>query len=291
MLTVLLGVLGTAFSGYVLICLLGYVVQERFVFQTRPRLDRDPGLFGWEFKEVLLPVNGELTHGWFIPLEGARGALLFSHGNAGNIADRLESISLLRDLGFSVLAYDYGGYGRSTGRPSEKRCYADIEAMWRYLLEAESIPEKKIVLFGRSLGGGATAHLAAHTLPAAVVLESTFLSLPEAAQDAYPLFPCGLILRHRFPNRENVKSIRVPLLVVHSRGDRVVLFRHGEGLFRAGNEPKRFLEISGPHRNGFVLSKERYFEGWEAFLAPILPREKSSSSSSGEGGAEKSEVL
>jgi uncharacterized protein len=250
-----------------------YFFQRRIIFKTTCELHRDPSQFHWAFEEVLLPVNGEHTHGWFIPLENARGWVLFSHGNAGNIADRLESIGLLRELGFSVLAYDYGGYGKSTGKCSEQRCYADIEAMWRYLSVERGVPPDQIVLFGRSLGGGATAHLAAQVKPAAVILESTFLSLPEAAQEAFPWFPIRYVIRHRFPNRDNVRQCQAPLLIIHSRQDSVVAFHHGEGLFNAAREPKTFLEIQGDHNVGFVDSQIDYRKGWEDFLAPILPRD------------------
>lgn len=257
---------------YIALIVLGYCFQERLIFQTTRELYRDPSHYQWPFEEVLLPVGEHVTHGWFLPLTKPRGAVLFSHGNAGNIADRLESIGLLRSLGFSVLAYDYGGYGKSTGKPSEQRCYADIEAMWRYLTQARAIPPEKIVLFGRSLGGGATAHLAARVKPAAVVLESTFTSMPEAAHAAFPWFPAKWIVRHQFPNAENVKKISAPLLIVHSRQDDVIPFRHGETLFRNTNEPKTFLEISGVHNNGFVTSETLYRQGWEDFLAPLLPK-------------------
>lgn len=268
----ILNVLLVCLGFYAFLMVLGYVFQGKMIFQTTRDLYRDPGFYGWTFEDVLLPVNGETTHGWFIPLENARGTLLFSHGNAGNIADRLESIGLLRSLGFSVLAYDYGGYGRSTGKPSEKRCYADIEAMWKHLTATRAIPGEKIVLFGRSLGGGATAHLAARVKPAAVILESTFLSMPEAAQDAFPWSLAKWIVRHRFPSAENVKKISVPVMIVHSRQDRTVPFRHGKGLFAEANEPKVFLEITGDHNDGFVVSETVYRKGWEEFLAPMLPR-------------------
>lgn len=261
-----------ALAIYITLIILGYFFQERLIFQTTRELYRDPSHYQWPFEEILLPVGEHVTHGWFLPLTNARGVVLFSHGNAGNIADRLESIGLLRSFGFSVLAYDYGGYGKSTGKPSEQRCYTDIEAMWRYLTEALGISPDKIVLFGRSLGGGATAHLAARVKPAAVVLESTFISMPEAAQAAFPWFPARWIVHHYFPNAENVKMISAPLMIVHSRQDDIIPFRHGETLFKNANEPKTFLEIFGVHNEGFVLSEDIYRQGVEDFLAPILPK-------------------
>lgn len=255
-------------GGVILIRLL----QHWIIFPATREIYRTPADFGWEYEELLLDVGNERTHGWFIPLENARGVILFSHGNAGNIADRLESIELLRRLGFSVMAYDYGGYGRSTGRVSEERCYADIRAVWRELTETRGVPPERIVLFGRSLGGAVTADLAREVQPAAVVLESTFLSVPDMAREIFPFLPARWIVSIRFANKDKVADIHAPLLIVHSPDDRVIPYRHGKELFARSRAPKRFLEIRGDHNEGFALSMDAYLQGWEDFLAPILPR-------------------
>jgi len=251
---------------------LAFLLQSWIIFPATRDIYRDPSAYRWAFEELMLPVDGETTHGWFVPLENARGVALFSHGNAGNIADRLESIGLLRSFGFSVLAYDYGGYGKSTGRSSEQRSCQDIRAMWRWLTEEKGIPPKKILLFGRSLGGGATAHLAREVEPAAVILESAFLSTVDVAHDKFPWLPARLILRHVFANKDKVADIKSPLLVIHSPDDSIIPYRHGKELFERATEPKQFLEIHGDHNEGFVLSEPIYRKGWEEFLAPILPR-------------------
>ncbi len=252
-----------------------YFFQDALIFPRTREIYRTPAdaPFQWEYEDVYVTVDGEKTHGWFIPLEDARGYVLFSHGNAGNIADRLESIQLLRRLGFSVLAYDYGGYGRSEGRPSEKRVYADVEAMWRYLTETRGIAPEEIVVFGRSLGGAAAAHLAAHTEPAAVVLESTFTSIPDVVR-SIPLLGWVLApgVRHTLPSIQKVPHIRAPLLIIHSEDDNIIPYAHGRRLYDAATPPKEFLDIQGDHNEGFVVSMPQYLDGWERFLAPLLPR-------------------
>ena len=258
-------------AGLAIFLLCAYWAQTFLIFPATRAIYRTPAShpFNWEYEEFFVEVRGERTHGWFIPLENARATVLFSHGNAGNIADRLESIQLLRRLGFSVVAYDYGGYGKSTGRPSEKRVYADIEAVWVYVTEERGLAPGEIVLFGRSLGGAATAHLASRVRPKAVVLESTFTSIPDVVRD----MPLGRILargiRHRFPNLERMPHIRVPLLIVHSPDDTLIPFKHGKALFENANPPKEFLEIRGDHNDGFVLSMDIYLAGWEQFLASL----------------------
>ncbi len=251
---------------------MAYLFQDRILFPATRELDRDPNTFDWRYDEVLLPVGEDWTHGWFVPLENARGVVLFSHGNAGNLADRLESIGSLRSLGFSVMAYDYGGYGKSTGKPSEARLYADIRAVWRYLTEERDFSPRDIVLFGRSLGGGPTADLAAEVRPAAVVLESTFTSVPDVANDIFRLLPLGWVVRHHFDNKTKVPLIESPLMIVHSPDDTLIPCKHGRALFERAGEPKRFLELRGDHNDGFVLSAPVYTQGLESFLEHILPR-------------------
>lgn len=247
-------------------------IVNPIVFPATRDIYRDPGAFGWAFEDLYLAVGDERTHAWHIPLENARGTALFSHGNAGNMADRLESVGLLRRLGFSVLVYDYGGYGNSTGGVGEARCYADIRAAWAYLTQTRGIPPSEIVLFGRSLGGAVTADLAQEVTPAAVVLESTFLSIPDVAREMISVVPLYRLLRIRFASKDKVGKISAPVLFVHSPEDDMIPYRHGRELFARAPEPKRFLEIHGPHNDGFVSSMDVYVKGWEEFLAPILPR-------------------
>ena len=240
--------------------------QRKLIFPASREMVRDPGDFDWAFEEIRLPVDGEETHAWYLPLERPRGVVLFSHGNAGNLSGRLESIGLLRSFGFSVLAYDYGGYGYSTGKASEARCYADIRAMWDFLIRTKHIPESQIVLFGRSLGSAPTADLAQTVKPGAVVLESAFLSVPDVAKEMPIVGRLTWLIRHRFENKVKVGKITSPLLVIHSPDDEVIPCAQGRQLFELANEPKTFLEIRGDHNLGFVVSEPVYRPGWEAFL-------------------------
>lgn len=254
------------------LALLLYLIQGRILFPASANLYRNPANSGWAFDDVVLDVGGEKTHGWYIPLEEARGVALFSHGNAGNIADRVESIGLLRSLGLSVLAYDYGGYGKSTGKPSETRIEADALAMWHHLVDTRGFAPEEILLFGRSLGAAATLGLATKVQPAAVVAESAFTSTPDVAAYHYPYFPVRWCLRHQFRNIEKIGGIHCPILIIHGREDTLIPFAHGEALFERANAPKTFLEIHGDHNDGFVLSIDAYRAAWEKFLDEVLPK-------------------
>ncbi len=256
---------------YLAIVAVFYFAQGSMLFQADRNMVADPSAYNWPYESVLLDVNGKKTHGWFMPLENARGVVLFSHGNAGNISGRLESMGLLRSMGFSVLAYDYGGYGNSTGRASEKRCYADARAMWNWLTETKKVPADKILLFGRSLGGAVTCDLATEVTPRAVVIESTFLSVPEVAATVFPWLPVRLLAAYRFANVNKIANIHVPLLMAHSQDDEMIPYAHGLKLFGLANEPKTFIEIHGDHNMGFVTSKDIYLAGWKKFIDPLFP--------------------
>jgi uncharacterized protein len=250
---------------------IGCVFQRPMIFPATQQVERTPGHFNWDYEERILSVEGKETLLWHIPLKNARGTALFSHGNGGNIGDRLESIGLLRSFGFSVVCYDYGGYGISTGKPSEKRCYADIRAVWEWMTETQGVPPEEILLFGRSLGGAVTADLAEEVQPGAIILESTFRSTIAVAKDIYPLLPAQWFLIHRFKTEDKIGSFRAPVLIVHSPEDDIIAYHHGTTLFEKAAEPKAFLEIHGSHNEGFALSKDIYRAGWEAFLEPLFP--------------------
>ena len=257
---------------YLAIVALMFFLQDRLLFFPAAEILRTPADAGWAYDDLQLKVGEETTNAWYVPAEGTRrGYLLFSHGNAGNIGDRLDSISIFRRLGLDVVIYDFGGYGRSTGTPSESRCYDDIRSVWRYLIEDRGASAEEIVLFGRSLGAGPTCQLATEVSPGAVILESPFRSVPEMAHGLYPWLPVRLLARTRLDNEAKIANIEAPLLVIHSVDDDIIPFAHGERLFELANEPKRFLEIHGDHNSGFLDSGALYVDGLREFLVEVLP--------------------
>ncbi len=247
-----------------------HFAQTSLIFHSDRELTRTPDSLGWPYEDVTIPVGNHTTHGWFIPVKPERGVVLYCHGNDGNMATHLGAVRICRDLGFSVLLFDYGGFGASTGHPSEKRSYADAEAMWRWLTGTRQVSPGQIVVWGTSFGGGTAAELATRTKPAAVVLESTYLSIPKAAFRDYPWFPTFLV-RHRFDNERKMDRLTSPLLVIHSLDDELYPFEHGQRLYELANSPKQFLEIRGDHCGGTMVSAKVYRKGVEQFLTPLLP--------------------
>jgi fermentation-respiration switch protein FrsA (DUF1100 family) len=258
--------------GYLALLGAVYLGQSWVMFPDGQFTDRTPTdpPFGWRYEDLYLSVDHETTHAWHIPVENAPAVVLFSHGNGGSIPDWLEAVQVFHDMGLSVLIYDYGGYGTSTGRASEERCYADIRAAWRYLTEEQGVPPNRIALFGRSLGGAVAAQLATEITPGAVILESTFLSVPRLAGEKLPVLPMNWLMRNRFDTAGKVSQIKAPILIVHSPDDTLIPYHHGRDLFDLANEPKQFLQIRGDHNEGWLISGDLYLKGLAGFLAPLF---------------------
>jgi fermentation-respiration switch protein FrsA (DUF1100 family) len=254
---------------YAVVLLLVFLFQSRLIYfpQMGRELAGTPLAAGLDFSEIKLTTSdGETLHGWWVPARQARGAVLIFHGNAGNISHRLEYLAMFNRLGYASLIVDYRGFGLSTGTPSEAGTYRDAQAAWRYLIELQHLRARDVVLFGESLGGGVATWLAQREGPRALILASTFTSVPDLGAQVYPWLPVRLLSRTDYGNLERIRQIAVPVLIAHSREDDIIPFSHGEALFAAANPPKRFLELHGGHNDGFVFTRDEWVREVGAFL-------------------------
>lgn len=255
---------------YCAVVALAYFAQSRLVFYPNlmgRALSSDPTHIGLAFEDVNVTTEDGLSiHGWFIPADAPRGTVLFCHGNAGNIAHRLDSIQIFHQLRLNVLIFDYRGYGLSEGTPGEAGTYLDARAMWSHLTQERGVAPGDVILFGRSLGGAVAAELATRTTPGALVVESAFTSVPDLASKHYWFLPVRWLSRILYPTESFLSQVTVPTLIVHSREDEIVPFEHGQALYRAAGERKSMLEIRGNHNDGFVLSREAYTQGLDGFI-------------------------
>jgi fermentation-respiration switch protein FrsA (DUF1100 family) len=222
----------------------------------------------------LLSADGTRIHAWWCPVEGAKGAILYCHGNAGNLSHRAGSITALQQvLHESVLIFDYPGYGKSGGRPSEAGCYAAADAAYDWLMEKQKILPKDILLYGGSLGGGVAVDLASRKPHRALILLKTFTSTPDVARKMYPWLPVRWLMRNRFDNLGKIHLCKQPVFIGHGTTDRVVPFEQGQRLFAAANEPKGFFPMPGVDHNDpvtgdFFIALRKFLAGAEAIAAP-----------------------
>ena len=245
-----------------------YLQQSSMIFFPYATLDQTPAEWGLVYEDVFLDTeDGVRLHGWYIPRHGSKQALLFFHGNAGNISHRGASVEIFHRLGLNVFIFDYRGYGKSQGKPDEKGLYKDARAAWRYLSKERGFDQEKIILFGRSLGGAVAAKLAAEIQPGGLILESTFSSAKDVANAVFPVLSRLIFLRYDFDTAAHVRRVACPVLVLHSPDDEIIPFRLGEKVFQAANEPKSFVKMRGDHNSGILMSQPDYERALGAFVS------------------------
>ena len=221
---------------------------------------------GLQFEDAwFASADGTHLHGWYVPHEHPRATVLYCHGNAGNLSGWADVLRILHDrVGVAVMIFDYRGYGRSEGKPSEEGVLADARAARAWLARRAKIAENQIVLMGRSLGGGVAVDLAAADGARALVLESTFTSLPDVAQTMFPLLPVRLVMQTKFNSAAKIANYHGPLLQSHGTADRLIPYRIGCKLFDAANQPKQFVPIPGGDHND--PQTEEFYRVLSAFL-------------------------
>ncbi len=259
-------------ASYGLVLVVVYLMQGRMLYLSSVpgrALTMTPADARMDYEDVSIETaDGVTLHGWFIAGRSAR-VLLFFHGNAGNISHRLDSIRQFRNLELSVFIIDYRGYGESGGRTTESGIYRDADAAWRYLIETRGVRPNDVVIFGRSLGGSVAARLAAQQNPLALIVESSFTSVPDIAQELYPWLPARWLSRLSHATRDYVREVSCPVLVVHSRDDEIIPFHHGQAIYAAAAEPRTLLTLRGSHDDAFLRDENSYIEGLWTFLTGV----------------------
>jgi hypothetical protein len=256
---------------YVGVCLVMFLSQGSYIYFPEKGILATPGTFGMAFEDVRLHTqDGESLGAWWVPAENARGALVLCHGNAGNISNRLDKIDFFHGLGLSVLAFDYRGYGTSTGEPSEAGTYLDVESAVQFVHAARGFPFDRILLYGESLGGAVAIEAATRREPGGLIVESSFSSARAMAKHYYPWLPTRLLLRIRYDSLSKVPGIRCPKLFMHSHDDDIVPYRIGRALFEAAAEPRAFVHLRGGHNDGGMLVTPGARESVGLFVDEVL---------------------
>lgn len=254
--------------GYLVLVSFVYLRQGKMLYYPIKDISETPGNIGLNFEDIVLTTKDNITiSAWYIPAENERGVVLFCHGNAGNISHRLDSISIFHELGLSVFIFDYRGYGKSSGHPTEEGTYIDAEAAWDYLVNARGYQPERILLFGQSLGSAIAAETALRRKAKALIIESGFTSVPDLGARLFPYLPVKIISRFRYSTIDKVRNISIPKLFIHSPQDEIIPFKYGLTLFKNATEPKEFLQIQGDHNDGFLLTGRPYKEGLDRFIS------------------------
>ena len=216
----------------------------------------DPSPFGLEVEDVWFEAeDGVALHGWWIPHRRAHGTLLFCHGNSGSIANHIGVLRLLKRLRLNIFAFDYRGYGRSEGRPSERGLYRDARAAWDVLVDELKVSPAEIIFFGHSLGGAVAIDAALHRSAAGLIVQSSFTDLSEASRAVLPVPGVGWVTKNQFLSIDKVPELRLPKLFIHGTEDGTIPVELGRRLYEAADSPKEMFEVpraghNDVHRHG-----------------------------------------
>lgn len=290
-LTVVVAVFAIA---YLSTCLLLILRQRHLIYRPAVELSLQPDDpdFNLPYENVWIPIpNSQVQlHGWWIPApthqEGSAilpneprnvltspKVMLYLCGVGRNMGDYnyLARVSAFRQLGFSVLVFDYRGYGLSEGDfPNELQVYQDSQAAWNYLRHMHQIPPEQILIYGESLGGAIALDLALrHPEAGGLIIQSSFTSMAEAIRHRkfFQIFPVGLLLTERFDSLSKVRSLRVPVLFLHGSADSVVPSKMSQQLYDAAPEPKQLFVISGAdHVRIYQPGEQSYLRAIQRFV-------------------------
>jgi len=247
----------------------GCGLENRLIFHPTTEILRTPREVGLDYQDhYFTTADNVRLHGWFIPHPQASATMIWFHGNAGNISDRVDNIRLLHDkTRIGIFIFDYRGYGRSPGRSSEATTYLDGEAAMEFVRSQLKVEGKNLVIFGRSLGAAVAAEMASRHDSRAVILESPFVSIREMAKAILPALPIGSLLSAKFDVIDKVGKITAPLLVLHGDQDEIIPFDQGQRVYAAAREPKQFYRIKGAgHNDTFVTGGDAYYERLRQFI-------------------------
>ncbi len=249
-------------------------ILNQYMFYPEKPLWRTPADVGLPYENIWLhTADGVRLHGWLIPHIEAPATILFFHGNAGNIADRLDNARLLYEAGWQVFLLDYRGFGQSEGSPSEQGTYHDARATWEW---ADAELGGPLVLFGRSLGGAVAIWLAAQpdVSPAALLVENTFTRGRDLARHLLSIPWVAYLLPDFYPSLDRIKHITCPKLIIHGTEDELIPVEHGRRLYAAAPPPKElFIVPEGHHNDTYLVGGEAYFKRLSAFINSAMSEE------------------
>jgi fermentation-respiration switch protein FrsA (DUF1100 family) len=256
--------------GLILAPVVGYGLLRWFewrqVYHPRAEHAARGGDLGVPWEEARLrAADGVTLDAWFFSTSPRARVALVCHGNGGNISHRLGLYAALRDVGLNVLAFDYRGYGRSAGRPSEEGTYRDAEAAYAWLRQ-RGFAATNILVYGESLGGGVATELALREPVGGLILQSTFTSIPDVGAGLFPWLPVRTLATIHYDNRAKLPRVRVPVLVMHSPEDSLIPFAHAQQLFAAANPPKLFRPLVGDHNDTRLAGAQGVTEILREFL-------------------------
>lgn len=224
--------------------------QKLFGPARAPEGAVDAEALGVEVEDHFFTADpGVELHAWWIPHRRAVGTMLYCHGSSGNLDHHVDVLAALQQLQANLFAFDYRGYGRSTGSPTEAGLFRDARAAWDHLVHRIGVPPGEIILFGHSLGGAVAIDCALDRQAAGLVVQSSFTQVRDMARASYPSLPLHLVARNQFRSIDKVSRLELPKLFIHGGSDERVSPSLGRRLYEAAAEPKELYLVPGAGHN------------------------------------------
>jgi len=242
---------------YGLLCGVIYFFQENLIFLPTTLSQEHSFVMDFPFEEVTLKAaDGALLNGLRFKVENSKGTVLYFHGNAGDLQRWGPLTSFFVEMNYAVIVMDYRGYGKSTGKKSMEKLYADSELWYDYA--KQEYPENKIIVYGRSLGTTFATYTASRNHPKNLILESPFYSVEAVAKSKFPFLPIKSLLHYKFPTYQYINNVTCPITIYHGTKDKVINFEQGKKLYNSiDKESKSFISVpDGGHNN--LVAFEKY---------------------------------
>ena len=244
--------------------------EDHYIYFPEAEIAQTPANVGLNYEERRFRTeDGVLLHGWYIPAPESRFTVLHMHGNAGNISHRLPLYRQWQALGLSVFAFDYRGYGKSEGEPSEAGLYRDARAAWQALTAIDGFSPGRTIVAGRSLGAAVATRLAAEVGAAGLALETPFTSIPDMASYHYPWLPLRWLARSRFDTEAMIVEVHKPLLLISAENDQIVPAGMAERILAAAKSPRSHVKLAGGHNDFDLVSSSQYRRAWQVWLQEL----------------------
>lgn len=254
---------------------MGCPMEKGFIFFPDRTIQETPADIRLAFEDLyLLTPDGVKINAWFVPYPDARATLLWFHGNAGNLSNRVDQLRHFHQaVKLNVMMIDYREYGRSEGQVTEEGTYQDALTSYDYLWTRSDLDPARIVVFGQSLGAAVAIELAMQRKAYGLILEASFTSVQDMARAALPWLPIGPLFSTRYDSLSKIERVEAPLLILHGDRDEIVPYFQGRRIFEAAREPKTFYTISGAgHNNTYEVGGRAYFEAIARFIEGLPSR-------------------
>ena len=224
------------FFVYFLITVFLFFYQRKLLYH--PNINsRSSYILNHKVQELTIPSEKNLI-AWHHEKNNNYKTLVFFHGNAGNLSNRIYKLNEFSKLNLNYLIFAYRGFNGNEGKPSEEGLYKDAKNVINWL-KSKNIFEKDIILYGESLGTAIAIHIAQYKNFSGIILEAPFTSMIDVGQKYYPIFPVKFLLKDKYESNKKIKNVKSPILIMHGEVDKIVPFWMGKNLYKLANEPKK----------------------------------------------------